>query len=190
MSGQKAAYLRAEKSGWRLWVSLPGVAPARHPAHTFPPGPGPSVAERTAALAELGYAPERVGPWAWVEVSPANDAAVVGTIAVRSAPLPGGPRTGVTGGASRKSVPERRQATARNVASARPARAVAAAPPEKPRRALARPGTSRPAVLPPAEPDVSALPEGRPRALALPPVEPSRPLLELTTARPERVADR
>ncbi|MFJ5553141.1 DUF6303 family protein [Streptomyces sp. NPDC093225] len=55
------------RDGWHLFVALEGGV-ADWPSHDWPDGaPIPTVAERTAVLADLGYEIEPRAEWSWVE---------------------------------------------------------------------------------------------------------------------------
>ncbi|GGX36517.1 DUF6303 family protein [Streptomyces chryseus] len=179
MSGSRSelsAHLRADTKGWRLWVAVPDVPPARQPSTTFPPGSGPSVAQRTAALSKLGFAPRhRAEPWRWAETSPDRGVRLVGTLPVGAVPVvsPPPPRQGVSGN----------RAPARPAVT-RPPKRAKAVDSEPRRQPLAAPGrTARPLTAPPAAPRAELPQRVSPAAAALPAVEAARPA-ELAARQP------
>lgn len=77
------AYLHPGGDGWEIYVMPPGVrGPADWPRVALPAGPGPDVAARELALAELGYMTVRSDHdllgWEWCEIGPTRGVHLVG----------------------------------------------------------------------------------------------------------------
>ncbi|MEU2159078.1 DUF6303 family protein [Streptomyces sp. NPDC019396] len=87
---------QAPSGAWGLWVRLEDdTPPGRWPGLRFPPGPGPTVEQRTAALASLGFTPVHspqhlaLHGWAWKEINAGTTGGItlLGQTPVRSLTL-------------------------------------------------------------------------------------------------------
>lgn len=96
--GRTTAFVHLAPSGvWNLWVRLDDRPAGVGPGVQFPAGPGPTVQQRAAALASLGYAPVRdiglrAAGWEWEEIDTGTGGiTLLGRIPVRPiTPVPGG----------------------------------------------------------------------------------------------------